>query len=78
VWPQESKEFARLVDIAYGSMIELETQLEIARRLGYASSSNVLAVSGQISELGRILNGLRTTPKYWKPVTDNCEKKMRS
>ncbi len=32
-----SKEFARFFDIAYGSLLELETQLEISRRLGYLS-----------------------------------------
>jgi four helix bundle protein len=53
------RDFARHLRIANGSRQEVETQLVIAARLGYieqASGENILQ---QISELGRILTGLR-------------------
>ena len=53
------KEFRQFIGRARGSLLEVETQLEIAQELRYLnrlSASELLAAS---SELGRLLNGLR-------------------
>lgn len=54
---RSTKEFIRFINIAYGSLSELETQLIIAERQGYCHS--VDEFSGRIAEIGRMLNGLR-------------------
>ncbi|HLY60968.1 MAG TPA: four helix bundle protein [Terriglobia bacterium] len=50
--------YARHLAIASGSLAELQTQLEIARRLGYfpAASEGIIA---QADEVARMLAGLR-------------------
>jgi len=53
------KEYGRYADIAYGSLLELETQAELAIRLGYISPDSAVPLLAAISEVGRMLNGLR-------------------
>src|SRR5437879_5118988 len=43
---------------ARGSLLELETQVLIARRLGYVSSSCAASLTNSSAELGRGLNSL--------------------
>jgi four helix bundle protein len=43
---------------ARGSLLELETQVQIARELGYVSKTDGDGLLKSSSELGRILNGL--------------------
>ncbi|HEV3062894.1 MAG TPA: four helix bundle protein [Vicinamibacterales bacterium] len=50
--------FCNHVAIALGSHGELETCLEIGRRLGYVSDSVAEALEGVCSTTGRLLNGL--------------------
>lgn len=53
------REFHQFISQARGSLVEVETQLEIARNLGYLSpplASELLAKAGRV---GRMLNGLR-------------------
>jgi len=54
-----TKEFVQHLAIAYGSLAELETHLQIAQRLNYLDSSQVRQVLEKTSEVGRMLNGLR-------------------
>ncbi len=56
---QHTKEFLQLLSIAYGSLAELETHLEIARRLDYIRPDHLAALLEQTSRVGRMLNGLR-------------------
>jgi four helix bundle protein len=56
---QHTKEFVQHLAIAYGSLAELETHLQIAQRLNYLDSSQVRRVLEKTSEVGRMLNGLR-------------------
>ena len=42
---------------------EVETQLEIARNLGYLSKAAAADLLEKASEVGRIINGLRTWTK---------------
>ena len=51
------REFVRFIGIAYGSLLELETAIELARRLGMAQ--DVGGLERRTAELGRVLNGLR-------------------
>jgi four helix bundle protein len=56
-----TREFIRFIDVAYGSLMEVETHLQLADRLGYIgqpTTDDLLAASG---EVGRMLNGLRTS-----------------
>jgi len=49
-------EFRQFLGIAKGSIMELETQLIIARELGFVDSANPLFE--QLCEVARLLNGL--------------------
>ena len=46
------------VRIALGSLAELETQLEIAQRLGLMSSSDLTDLTEQLKRTGQLLHGL--------------------
>ena len=52
------REFRNFLSIALGSLAELETHLEIARRLGYLTLEAYEALLCQTQELGRMVNGL--------------------
>ncbi len=54
-----SNEYCRFLAIAIGSTAELETQIELARRLDLLSEEDAARISGQCQEVGRMLNGLR-------------------
>ena len=51
-------EFFQFLCHARGSLCELQTQLFIARQLGYLTSERQQAVLSSSDELGRMLNGL--------------------
>jgi four helix bundle protein len=53
------KEFHQFAGHARGSLVEVETQLEIARNLGYLNPKDAGRLLDQASEVARILNGLR-------------------
>jgi four helix bundle protein len=58
-----TKEFLRHVSIAMGSLAELETQLLLARRLGFASPQVIDSMCEIADELGRMLRGLQKSLK---------------
>lgn len=49
-----TREFLHHLSIAQGSLAEVETHVEIARRLGYITGSRQTL----LSEIGRLINGL--------------------
>jgi 23S rRNA-intervening sequence protein len=51
-------EFTHFLGQARGSLLELETQLEIALDLGFVSESDFNKLCEQFSEVRRLLNGL--------------------
>lgn len=53
---RQTKAYLRHLAIASGSLAELETQLEIAGRLGYLLDRQLMQNAG---EIGRMLSGLR-------------------
>jgi four helix bundle protein len=51
-------EFKQFLGHARGSVFELESQIIIARNLGYMEDAQAESLLNQIAELGRIINGL--------------------
>ncbi|MBM3837522.1 MAG: four helix bundle protein [Verrucomicrobia bacterium] len=51
-------EFVRGLRVAHGSLLESETQLIIAQRLGYLDNSQTESLLARTSEVGRVVNGL--------------------
>jgi four helix bundle protein len=49
-------ELSRFLSIARGSLAELETQLEIAQRIGYLSHKDHTSLSEETNTLGRQIN----------------------
>jgi four helix bundle protein len=52
------KELSQFLLNARGSLLELETQIEIARALSYLADRDVEALTSRSSEVGRLLNGM--------------------
>ncbi len=53
------KEYLNHISIAYGSLMEIETHVQIAERLTYLSSESVGKLLSDTERLGRMLNGLK-------------------
>src|SRR5687767_10000243 len=60
---QTTKVYLRFVGIAAGSAAEAETQLEIARRLNYGKQTELQEAMRLVSDLRRVLFGLRRALK---------------
>lgn len=54
------KDFARFISIAFGSGAELETQLEIAKRLEFGDISKYALVENTLTEVMKMLNTILT------------------
>jgi four helix bundle protein len=52
------KELLQFLVNARGSLVELETQIEIARDLGYLDEVGEIELADGASEVGRMLNGM--------------------
>ncbi len=52
------KELSQFLLNARGSLLELETQIEIARALAYIADSDAASLTNRSSEVGRLLNGM--------------------
>jgi len=57
---KSKKEFHHFVSQARGSLLEVETQLEIACNLGYLPSKKSADLLAKASEIAKMLNGLLT------------------
>jgi four helix bundle protein len=55
---RSTKDYMRFLDIAYGSIAEVETQLYIACDLGYTTEKKIVLLLDGYAEVGRMLNGL--------------------
>ena len=53
-----TKEFIHHLSIAYGSLMEVETQILIGQDLGYLRNEAVSTLLAESAEAGRIINGL--------------------
>jgi four helix bundle protein len=56
---QHDKEFLQHLAIAYGSLAEVETHIQIARRLEYVDGEKENQMLERAARIGRMLNGLR-------------------
>jgi four helix bundle protein len=56
---QHEKEFLQHIAIAYGSLAEVETHIQIARRLEYIDGEKENQMLERAARIGRMLNGLR-------------------
>jgi four helix bundle protein len=66
---EHTGEYLQHLSIAQSSLAELETQLEIAIRLGYVGSDEMQATTKQASALGRQLYALRNSLTRSRPPT---------
>ncbi len=55
---QSGKEFAHFLSNAQGSASELETELIIARRLGYIDENSFSELRNNLERVGRLITGL--------------------
>lgn len=58
---RSTRDYLRFIDIAQGSLAELETQLEIAHDLGYLPKQILAECLAQAIDIGRMLSGLSTS-----------------
>jgi len=54
-------DFARFIEIATGSVLELTSQAFIARRQGFLSEGNFEKIYRDAQEIGRMLSGLKSS-----------------
>ena len=66
-------DYCRFLQIALGSAYELETQVELARRLDYIDGDTANKLATQLTEVGRMLNSMinKIKPDKNKPQNTN-------
>ena len=52
-------DYLRFLDVSFGSLMEVDTQVEIARRRDYVSAVQQEQISTLVVEVGKMINGLR-------------------
>ena len=57
------KDKAHFIEIAFGSMMEVSSQMEIAEELGYITADERLSMDGLVEEEARLLSGLLNSYK---------------
>ena len=62
------KDKAHFIEIAYGSLMEVSSQFEIAEELGYISCEDRMNMDSLIEEDARLLSGLLNS---YRPSTDS-------
>ena len=67
------KDKSHFIEMAYGSLMEVSSQFEIAEELGFISSDDRLSMDQLIEEAARLLSGLQKT---YKPSTDSTDSKL--
>lgn len=56
-----AKDRAHFLEIAYGSLLETNCQMDIAKRIGYITGEDLEAIDNECVELARMLSGLRAS-----------------
>ena len=56
-----NKDRAHFIEIAYGSLLEVNCQMDIAQRLGYISEVELSEASEEGKDLAKMLSGLRAS-----------------
>lgn len=57
------KDKSHFVEIAFGSLMEVSSQFEIAEELGYITADDRLSMDELIKEVARLLSGLQNSYK---------------
>ena len=60
---RSTKDYIRFINIAYGSLMECETQLRISHSLGYLDEVTLSRLLAQTVEIAKMLNALHTSLK---------------
>ncbi len=60
-------DYLRFLDIAYGSVCELEYQISLAKRLEYLKNETADVLTSKCNETARVLNGLINSLRNLKP-----------
>jgi four helix bundle protein len=61
------REFHHFLGISYGSLMELETEILVADRVGYQPPEDTQRILAATAEVGRLINGLKASL-----TTDYC------
>ena len=64
------KDKSHFIEMSYGSLMEVSSQMEIAEELGYITSAERLSMDQLIEEVARLLSELQKTYNS-KPTTDS-------
>jgi len=70
---RSTREFGRFLQIALGSLAELETQIEIAMRIGYLAEMVKSELCAKTDQLGRQLNVLHQRVTSDQPPVTNYQ-----
>lgn len=57
---RSTKDYARFMSIAIGSLAELETQIEIASRVDYLGDEQASGLHSELVEIGRMLRAIES------------------
>lgn len=57
------KEKAHFIEMAYGSLMEVSSQFEIAEELGYITTDDRMSMDELIKDVARLLSGLQNSYK---------------
>lgn len=68
---RSKKELLQFYSIAYGSALETETQLLIAKDLGFAKTADFVTVEALLTEILKMLNAIMRNLKIQMSVSEN-------
>ena len=64
------KDKSHFIEMAFGSLMEVSSQFEIAEELGYITTEDRMSMDELIREEARLLSGLQNS---YKPSTDSTD-----
>ena len=67
------KDKSHFIEMAYGSLMEVSSQMEIAEELGYITAEDRLSMDLLKEEVARLLSGLQNS---YKQSTDSTDSKL--
>jgi len=70
------KELLRFLDIAKNSVCELDTQIEIAKQLGYLSPNEFTIIFNLLDETSPMLTGLRRSKSQNSSLKTQLQKQL--
>lgn len=55
------KDKVHFIEITFGSLMEVSSQMEIAEELGYITAEDLLSMDDLVTEVAKLLSGLRNS-----------------